>query len=101
MEDEQIQEVKISTMIVGIERILSLSESRKGKVDLEIDLNNFQLIHAIKANETDEYESYLCNINGYTLAKLYNDYGSRLIESNVRSFYRPVVKLIKELDLPY
>ena len=43
MEDEQIQ-VKISTMIVGIERILSLSESRKGKVDLEIDLNNFQLI---------------------------------------------------------
>lgn len=99
MEDEQIQEVKISTMIVGIERILSLSESRKGKVDLEIDLNNFQLIPAIKANETDEYESYLCNINGYTLAKLYNDYGSRLIESNVRSFLQTRGKVNKGIRL--
>ncbi|TXG13870.1 AIPR family protein, partial [Listeria monocytogenes] len=86
MEDEQIQGVKISTQLVGIERILSLSESRKGKVDLEINLNDFQLIPALKANEADDYESYLCNINGYTLAKLYNEYGSRLIESNVRSF---------------
>ena len=99
MEDEQIQEVKISTMIVGIERILILSESRKGKVDLEIDLNNFQLIPAIKANETDEYESYLCNINGYTLAKLYNDYGSRLIESNVRSFLQTRGKVNKGIRL--
>lgn len=86
IKDEEIEDVKISTQLVGIERILSLSESRKGKVDLEIDLNNFQLIPALKANEADDYESYLCNINGYTLARLYNEYGSRLIESNVRSF---------------
>ena len=99
IEDEQIQEVKISTLLVGIERILSLSESRKGKVDLEIDLNNFQLIPALKANETDEYESYLCNINGYTLAKLYNEYGSRLIESNVRSFLQTRGKVNKGIRL--
>lgn len=99
IEDEQIQEVKISTLLVGIERIISLSESRKGKVDLEIDLNNFQLIPALKANETDEYESYLCNINGYTLAKLYNEYGSRLIESNVRSFLQTRGKVNKGIRL--
>lgn len=99
IEDEQIQDVKISTQLVGIERILSLSESRKGKVDLEIDLNCFQLIPALKANEADDYESYLCNINGYTLAKLYNEYGSRLIESNVRSFLQTRGKVNKGIRL--
>ncbi|MFR2760822.1 MAG: AIPR family protein [Enterococcus avium] len=99
IEDEQIQDVKISTQLVGIERILSLSESRKGKVDLEINLNNFQLIPALKANEADDYESYLCNINGYTLAKLYNEYGSRLIESNVRSFLQTRGKVNKGIRL--
>lgn len=99
IEDEQIQDVRISTQLVGIERILSLSESRKGKVDLEIDLSNFQLIPAIKANDSDDYESYLCNINGYTLAKLYNEYGSRLIESNVRSFLQTRGKVNKGIRL--
>lgn len=98
-ENDMIQSVKVSTQLVGIERIQNLSESRKGKVDLEVDLANFQVIPAIKANETDEYESYLCNINGLTLAKLYNEFGSRLIESNVRSFLQTRGKVNKGIRL--
>lgn len=98
-EEELIQNVRISLQLVGIERIISLSESRKGKVDLEIDLTKFQVIPAIKANETDEYESYLCNISGLTLAKLYNEFGSRLIESNVRSFLQIRGKVNKGIRL--
>lgn len=98
-EDDIIQNVKISIQLVGIERILRLSESRKGKVDLEVDLTKFKVIPAIKANETEEYESYLCNINGLTLAKLYNEFGSRLIESNVRSFLQTRGKVNKGIRL--
>ncbi|MDT2745944.1 AIPR family protein [Vagococcus fluvialis] len=98
-EEDSHKDIKISKQIVGIERIFSLSMSRKGKIDLIIDLNRFQTIPAIKANETDEYESYLCNINGLTLAKLYNEFGSRLIESNVRSFLQTRGKVNKGIRL--
>lgn len=98
-EDDIIQNVRISTQLVGIERIFSLSESRKGKIDLSIDLNKFKVIPAIKANETTEYESYLCNISGLTLAQLYNEFGSRLIESNVRSFLQTRGKVNKGIRL--
>ncbi|MGT2958161.1 hypothetical protein A9Q68_00270 [Streptococcus bovimastitidis] len=85
-DDELIGEIKVSVQYVGIERIFELANSRKGKIDIEIDLSDYDRIPAIKANETLDYESYLCNINGFTLARLYNNYGSSLIESNVRSF---------------
>lgn len=98
-EEKNVDNIRIATQIVGIDRIRSLSESRRGKVDLEINLNQFQIVPAIKANETDEYESYLCNINGLTLAKLYNEYGSRLIESNVRSFLQTRGKVNKGIRL--
>ncbi|HEM4919478.1 TPA: AIPR family protein [Streptococcus suis] len=99
MDDEIVDNVKISSQIVDIERIQSLSNSQKGKIDIEIELLPDQLIPAIKANETSDYESYLCNINGYTLATLYDKYGSRLIESNVRSFLQTRGKVNKGIRL--
>lgn len=98
-EEQELQGVKILSQFVGIERIRTLAESRRGKIDLEIDFHKYALIPAIKANETEEYESYLCNINGLTLAKLYNEYGSRLIESNVRSFLQTRGKVNKGIRL--
>ena len=38
------------------------------------------------ASETNDYKAYLCNIPGIVLATLYNKYGGRLLEGNVRSF---------------
>lgn len=98
-EDEIVEGLRISKQYVGIERIQSFANSRKGKVELEIDLTKFEKIPAILANETNEYESYLCNINGLTLARLYNEYGSRLIESNVRSFLQTKGKVNKGIRL--
>ena len=36
--------------------------------------------------EKSPYHSYLCVVNGNILANLYEKYGARLLESNVRSF---------------
>lgn len=85
-DDVILSGIKVSVQYVGIERIFELANSRKGKIDIEIDLTGSDKIPAIKANDSLDYESYLCNINGLTLANLYNKFGSRLIESNVRSF---------------
>ena len=98
-EDEYVDNIRVTKRFVDIERIQSLSEARRGKVELEIDLKKFNPIPALLANETEEYESYLCNISGLTLANLYNEYGSRLIESNVRSFLQTRGKVNKGIRL--
>ena len=46
-----------------------------------------QNIHCISvSSDTDEYQGYLAIIPGNILASLYEEYGSRLMELNVRSF---------------
>ena len=40
----------------------------------------------LKANDTDEYEGYLAVIDGDTLAGIYDTYGSRVLEGNVRAY---------------
>ena len=36
--------------------------------------------------QSDEYRAYLCVIPGHVLADIYDQFGSRLLEGNVRSF---------------
>lgn len=74
--------------IWDIQRLFLLNQSQRGKIDLDINLSDLDSkpLPCLLANKTEVYESYLCNISGETLAKLYNKYGARLLEGNVRSF---------------
>lgn len=58
------------------------------KEDIEIDVKKYNaVIPCLKAQiETEVYESYLAIVPGKFLAEIYNDFGSRLLEDNVRSF---------------
>ncbi|MDF9866944.1 hypothetical protein OKW22_000503 [Bacilli bacterium PM5-3] len=88
----------IQKQIFDINSIKNLINSKSGKVDLTIKIDDeFGEIRAMKANETNEYESYLCIVSGLLLAKLYNKYGSKLIEGNVRSFLQTKGKVNKGL----
>lgn len=56
---------------------------------IEIDLTKFTPngIPCLLANEVQEsYKSFLCIIPGHILADLYLEYGSKLLEGNVRSY---------------
>lgn len=56
---------------------------------IEIDLTEFTPngIPCLLANEVQEsYKSFLCIIPGHILADLYIEYGSKLLEGNVRSY---------------
>lgn len=64
-------------------------ESRTGKDELEVDLAELvpEGIPCLPASvESGEYRSYLCVIPGTALADIYDRFGSRLLEANVRSF---------------
>lgn len=83
--------------IWDITRIFQISESASGKEDIVIQLKDFveNGIPCIPASKTDDYTAYLCNIPGLILAKLYNSYGGRLLEGNVRSFLQTKGKVNK------
>lgn len=83
--------------IWDIARLQSLYASKTGKEDIIIDLREFSEngIPCLQAGSNEEYTAYLCNIPGYILAYLYNTYGGRLLEGNVRSFLSAKGKINK------
>ncbi len=70
-------------------RIQRLEESGKSREDMivdftDLDSNGLPCLPAFTGNET--YESYLLAIPGSLIANLYDEYGERLLEQNVRTF---------------
>ena len=65
------------------------AEATGGREPIEIDVTEFVRggIPVLRASQQDaDYEAYLCVVPGAVLADLYDRYGSRLLEGNVRSF---------------
>lgn len=75
--------------IWDIGRFYRVFESKVGKDELEIDFENFadNGIPCLEASQTEgDYRSFLCVLPAEILADIYDKFGSRLLEGNVRSF---------------
>lgn len=85
--------------IWDISRLQGIRESKTGKEEIVIDLKAFSEngIPCLEAGSNGEYTAYLCSIPGAILADLYNKYGGRLLEGNVRSFLTAKGKINKEI----
>ncbi len=93
-----ISEVPVEFHVWDIARLHRVMESKTGRDDLEIDFTKYQPggIPCLAASvESGQYKAYLCVIPGDVLAKLYDEYGSRLLEGNVRSYLSLKVKINK------
>ena len=81
--------------VIDIEYLYNVSE--KSHIPIEIDFKaegyDVPCIESSKIN--DEYQSYLAIIPGAALATLYERFGSRLLEQNVRSFLQFTGKINK------
>jgi hypothetical protein len=86
--EESIENVPVELHVWDIERLHRARESSSGRDDTEV--NFVQMGGSLPCLKTGgaegEYEGYLCMIPGNILAKIYERYGSRLLEGNVRSF---------------
>ncbi len=67
---------------------------------IEIELNVYgESMPFIKAQKTNGiYDSYLTFFNGKVLEKIYNDYGTRLLDRNVRAFLQTRGKINKGIQ---
>jgi hypothetical protein len=86
---EAINGVPVDLHVWDLSRLLQVEESAFGRSEVEIDLLNWLPLGlpalGIQAEKGD-FETYLAAIPGNVLADLYGQYGSRLLEGNVRSF---------------
>lgn len=85
---EAISNKPVELNVWDITRLYAIYSSTLGKESIEIDLSNIsdKGLSCVKATNSDEYEAYLAVIPGNVLANMYIEYGSRLLEGNVRSF---------------
>jgi hypothetical protein len=86
--------------IWDITRFQSALSSRSGREALTVNFGDLIEggVPCLKAslNQT-EYSGYLCVIPGAALSRMYEEYGSRLLEGNVRSFLGKAVKVNKAI----
>lgn len=86
---EELDKVNIKYHLWDINRFAKLKNSSKKKEPIEIDFvekYNAPLDCLRASTATEKMDSYLVVVPGIVLANLYNDYGARLLEQNVRSF---------------
>lgn len=91
------KDVKIE--IWDLERIYRSDKSNQQKEEISIDVTKYVKggLKCIKAfeEENEEYTAYLAVVPGRMLYDIYDEYGSRLLEGNVRSFLSTTGKVNK------
>ena len=97
---DELDGVPIERHIWDVGRLEAVSASILGTEELEIDFTEFADggFPCLRASQTEDYDGYLCVIQGDALAELYDRYGSRLLEGNVRSFLSTTVKINKGIQ---
>lgn len=90
LDAEPICDIDVEYRIWDMERFYRLFSASEGREEIEIDFNDYidGGIPCLPANagDSDDCKSYLCTVPGDVIADLYDQYGSRLLEGNVRSF---------------
>ena len=73
--------------VYDIHKIENLKTGQNVPEDMILDLEAYgNSIPVLTASVNNDYKSYLTVLNGDFLAKIYQDYGHRLLEKNVRVF---------------
>jgi hypothetical protein len=86
--------------IWDINRFHQVYESKSGRDQLEVDFTSVVDggLPCLSASvPSGEYRAYLCVIPGNVLAAIYDQWGSRLLEGNVRSFLGTRGRINKEI----
>jgi hypothetical protein len=92
---EKIAGYTVYYRVIDINYLFNLSEKSRIPIEINFELNDASLPCIVTNNHNEEYQSYLAIIPGEVLANIYEQYGSRLLEQNVRSFLQFTGKINK------
>lgn len=90
------REVNLSTNIIDLQQIYNIALTGESRDDLIFDLEAHEIASAVVVPNNP---SVLAAIPGASIARLYQQYGSRLLEKNVRSYLQAKGKVNKGILL--
>jgi hypothetical protein len=98
--EDEIDGVVVEYHVWDISRLFNAAISASGTEELEIDFTEFEGggLSCLPASKSEDFDAYMCVIPGETLASIYERYGSRLLEGNVRSFLNATGKINKGIQ---
>lgn len=101
VEIEDVDGTTIDCQIWDLERVFRVCCSEQGRQVIEINFKEYcnRGLPCLEASttSTNKYKSYLAVIPGTALADIYDKYGSKLLEGNVRAFLSTKVAVNKKI----
>lgn len=91
--NESISGLPIYYRIVDLNYLYNITEKSHIPIEIDFKQDGFNVPCIVSPVVNDEYQSYLAIISGETLAVIYERFGSRLLEQNVRSFLQFTSKI--------
>ncbi|PIQ48483.1 MAG: abortive phage resistance protein [Cytophagales bacterium CG12_big_fil_rev_8_21_14_0_65_40_12] len=97
-------EQKISDTVAGytvfyrtidINYLFNLSDKSRVPIEINFEQAGYKVPCIVNETENSDYQSWLAIIPGLALADIYEQYGARLLEQNVRSFLQFTGKINK------
>lgn len=81
--------------VVDLNYLYNISQKTHIPIEIDFSAEGFDVPCIVSPAQNDQYQSYLAIISGTALATVYERYGSRLLEQNVRSFLQFTGKINK------
>ena len=96
-ENEMVDGIIYSYNVLDFSRYFEIEISKTEQEPIEVVMSEmgWPPLPCLEAVDTSDYKSYLMVIPAELLAKIYDQYGARLLEHNVRSFLQAQVKTNK------
>ncbi|MEC4115071.1 AIPR family protein [Myroides pelagicus] len=92
---KELNEIPVFFRVIDLNYLFNISEKEYIPIEINFEQDGFE-VPCIKADiDNSEYQSYLALIPGQALVSVYEQYGARLLEQNVRSFLQFTGKINK------
>lgn len=72
--------------VIDIKSLFQMDQSSRLSIEIDFKEQGFKIPCMSSGTDNGEYTAYIAVMPGECLAKLYEDFGARLLEQNVRSF---------------
>lgn len=92
---ELINGYSVYARVVDSTYLYNISEKEHVPIEIDFKLDGYEIPCIESPTENDEYKSYLAIMPGVALASIYERFGARLLEQNVRSFLQFTGKINK------
>ncbi|HPW96585.1 MAG TPA: AIPR family protein [Paludibacteraceae bacterium] len=93
--NSEISGYKIFYRVLDIKYLYQISEQSRVPIEINFEEEDFEIPCLSANSDNDDYQAYIAIIPGLCLANLYERFGARLLEQNVRSFLQFTGKINK------